>query len=69
VINRSAVRDAGDGYVIVRPTIRPGVSRDQHVASRLAVLQSMGLACPASACIWKVRRDFELVLKTMQKAG
>jgi type IV secretory pathway VirD2 relaxase len=69
VINRSAVRDVGDGYVIVRPTIRPGVSRDQHVASRLAVLRTMGLAYPASDSSWKVRRDFELVLKAMQKAG
>jgi type IV secretory pathway VirD2 relaxase len=69
VISRSSVGEDGTDYVTVRATLRPGVSRDQHVVGRLAVLQSMGLAHPASAGSWKVRQDFEVVLKAMQRAG
>jgi type IV secretory pathway VirD2 relaxase len=43
--------------------------RQQHVSSRLAALQTMGLAEPAGANAWRVRRDFQTVLRAMQRAN
>ena len=40
--------------------------QDQHLAARLAALHQMGLAEPMGAEQWRVRRDFQTVLKTMQ---
>jgi type IV secretory pathway VirD2 relaxase len=39
-----------------------------HVQPRLAALRSMGLAEPATSGTWRVRADFEHVLRSMQKA-
>jgi type IV secretory pathway VirD2 relaxase len=43
--------------------------RQQHVSSRLAALQTMGLAEPVAPNEWRVRRDFETVLRAMQRAN
>jgi type IV secretory pathway VirD2 relaxase len=43
--------------------------RQQHVSSRLAALQTMGLAEPVAPDEWRVRRDFETVLRAMQRAN
>jgi hypothetical protein len=40
-----------------------------HVAARLLVLEKMGLAEPAGFGTWRVRGDFEFVLRAMQRAG
>ena len=42
-------------------------SRAQHEASRLAVLQRMGLAESIGPNIWRVRRDFDQILRAMQQ--
>jgi type IV secretory pathway VirD2 relaxase len=41
--------------------------RDQHILQRLITLRRMGLAQPAGPNEWQVRRDFEAVLRSMQK--
>jgi hypothetical protein len=41
--------------------------RNQHILQRLIALQRMGLAGPAGPDEWWVRRDFEGVLRSMQK--
>ena len=46
-----------------------GREREQHIDARLLVLQQMGLAEPAGPREWKVRRDFETVLKAMQRTS
>jgi hypothetical protein len=46
-----------------------GGGRAQFLVARLAVLEGMGLAQRVSAEIWSVRRDFESVLRGMQKLG
>ena len=43
--------------------------RAQHEAARLCVLQRMGLAEATAAGTWIVRRDFERVLRAMQRAA
>ncbi len=43
--------------------------REQHIAARLIVLQKMGLAEQAASGEWRVRRDFEGVLRAIQRAG
>ena len=40
---------------------------EQHLAGRLVALQKMGLAEPTGQGAWQVRRDFETVLKAMQR--
>ena len=40
-----------------------------HVASRLTVLARMGLAVPDQPDVWFVRRDFESVLRAMQRTS
>jgi hypothetical protein len=42
---------------------------DQHILQRLFALQRMGLAELVEANEWQVRRDFETVLRSMQKIG
>jgi type IV secretory pathway VirD2 relaxase len=44
-------------------------ARDQHKFARLAVLQHMGLAQSTGAGTWLIRRDFEQVLRAMQRAA
>ncbi len=41
--------------------------QNRHVSARLAVLSRMGLAVPDAPGQWRVRRDFEGVLRAMQK--
>jgi hypothetical protein len=43
--------------------------RTQHEASRLAVLHRMGLAESTGGASWLVRRDFEQVLRAMQRTA
>jgi Protein of unknown function (DUF3363) len=43
--------------------------RNQHEASRLAVLHRMGLAESTGGASWLVRRDAELVLRAMQRSA
>ncbi|MEP6755967.1 MAG: DUF3363 domain-containing protein [Chthonomonadales bacterium] len=44
-------------------------ARAQQVGERLVVLQKMGLAEPAGPNTWLIRRDFETVLRAMQRIG
>lgn len=46
-----------------------GRLQEQHVAARLAVLEDMGLAESSGANVWRVRCDFETVLRAMQRTG
>jgi hypothetical protein len=46
-----------------------GRTRPQHIRERLMVLQRMGLAEQAGHGEWRVRRDFESVLRSMQRLG
>ena len=43
--------------------------RQQHTSERLVALQNMGLAEWAGTNMWRVRRDFESVLRAMQRIG
>jgi hypothetical protein len=43
--------------------------REQHTIERLVALQNMGLAEWAGPNMWRVRRDFESVLRAMQRIG
>jgi type IV secretory pathway VirD2 relaxase len=43
--------------------------RQQHIAARLPVLKTMGLAQEIAIGQWAVRRDCESVLRAMQRAG
>jgi type IV secretory pathway VirD2 relaxase len=75
-IARSAVQINPDDerayFVVVRNPLR-AVSderaplRVQHEASRLAVLQRMGLAESVGPNTWRVRRDFDQILRAMQQ--
>jgi Protein of unknown function (DUF3363) len=42
---------------------------DQHILQRLIALRRMGLAEPVESNEWRVNRDFEAVLRSMQKIG
>ena len=44
-------------------------SRMRHDVARLAVLRQMGLAEPTGPHTWRLRRDFEQVLRAMQRAA
>ena len=44
-------------------------SRIRHDIARLAVLRQMGLAEPTGATTWRLRRDFEQVLRAMQRTA
>jgi type IV secretory pathway VirD2 relaxase len=63
--------DLGFSVYLQQPT-KPGTRegaalRQQHTAERLWVLQKMGLAQPTGPNAWLVRRDFENVLRAMQR--
>jgi type IV secretory pathway VirD2 relaxase len=77
-LDRSISRGAAEGdtawfSVITQPEYRGLREMQQthevHVASRLAVLQRMGLAQNLRANTWRVRRDFEGVLRAMQRTN
>ena len=63
------------GHFIVRRNVNGAARgefakiREQHIAARLIALQKMGLAEQAASGEWRVRRDFEGVLRAMQRAG
>jgi hypothetical protein len=42
---------------------------EQHIAERLRVLESMGLAESTGPNRWRVRRDFEHILRAMQRSA
>lgn len=43
--------------------------REQHVVSRLAFLESMGLATQSTPGRWRVQRNFESILRAMQRTN
>jgi hypothetical protein len=43
--------------------------QEQHVAARLMTLEKMGLAEPVGNNSWLVRRDFESILRAMQRVN
>ena len=63
------------GHFIVRRNVNGAACgefamiREQHIAARLIALQKMGLAEQTASGEWQVRRDFEGVLRAMQRAG
>lgn len=66
-ISRAAQQTgAGDAFEV---TIRVGGSRQHYRAARLIVLGEMGLAERVTKDVWRVRRDFEQVLRAMQRAN
>lgn len=73
VIERLAsVQNNGDAqhlHVEARPSFGADDTRQQHVRARLMVLQTMGLAEPIAADSWRVRRDFQTVLRAMQRSN
>lgn len=79
-IDRRFLRDANDipmdlephHFSVIRNFAQTGLSeqariRTQHEASRLAVLGRMGLAELKGPNTWRVRRDFEQILRAMQR--
>ena len=60
--------DADEFAEDARP-LRRGASIDRHqnVLARLQTIQSMGLAEQITSETWRVRRDFETVLRAMQR--
>ena len=68
MITRSATDADDPAHMRFGQELRPANVRDQHIAARLAALRAMGLADCVSPGSWFIRRDFELVLRTMQKA-
>jgi hypothetical protein len=66
-------RDTSHFTIIKSPGDRnlQGFSRiqEQHVAARLMTLEKMGLAEPIGTNSWVVRRDFESILRAMQRVN
>ena len=63
MILRNAVENEDDpDYLRVTPATN-------HVAARLRFLSAMGLSNSSGGNRWRVRRDFETVLRAMQRAG
>jgi len=65
---------AGNYFEVTRSPAQAELSemartRANHEASRLAVLQRMGLAASTGGTNWRVRRDFDQVLRAMQRSG
>ncbi len=59
-------RDSATHFVInLEPDLRR--VREQNISARLVVLHAMGLAEQHSPTGWHVRRDFETVLRAMQR--
>jgi type IV secretory pathway VirD2 relaxase len=74
-ILQAATIDSESGDLQVRTeSTTAGMSRsarvrEQHVAGRLAFLESMGLATASGPDSWTVRRDYESVLRAMQRTN
>ena len=61
-------------FTVAMDPNRAGLGRsaplvEQHTAERLKFLESMGLAEPAGPNTWRVRQDFENVLRAMQRSA
>lgn len=60
-------------FIVSTNPSRAGLVRapavEQHAKERLKVLESMGLAESAGSNTWSVRRDFENVLRAMQRSA
>ena len=79
LIHRNAQSEGGttEGGSHFRITVDPSASalrgflnvQQHHVSARLLVLEKMGLAEPGGSGTWHVRRDFEDVLRAMQRAS
>lgn len=69
IINSSNSVDGStaEQFVVRRLSGRASQPREQHIDARLLVLQQMGLTKAGSGGEWLVRRDFETVLKAMQR--
>jgi hypothetical protein len=78
-LDRMIKRDAGKAgeaglpYFTVMKCPGAGLRRrplvEQHTAERLRVLESMGLAESTGPGAWRVRREFENVLRAMQRSA
>ena len=68
---KEGANDQSADFQIVIPTSSSDAPRlrQQHTAERLAVLEKMGLASKVGPTVWQVRRDFENVLRAMQRAN
>ena len=79
-IDRHFLRDASDirfdlgphYFSVIRNPVQADLSesariRARHEAARLAVLERMGLAESTGSSAWRVRRDFEQILRAMQR--
>ncbi len=77
IINRDAKKaEEADSpfFTVAMDPNRAGPSRsaplvEQHTAERLKFLESMGLAEPTGPNTWRVRQDFENVLRAMQRSA
>lgn len=61
-------------FTVARDPNRAGVGRtapliEQHTGERLKVLESMGLAEATGPNTWRVRQDFEDILRAMQRSA
>jgi hypothetical protein len=80
-LDRVVQRDADNGgepdsplFAVTKDPSRAGVGTrislaERYAAERLMVLESMGLAESTGPKSWRVRRDFEQVLRTMQRSA
>ena len=77
VIQRDAKRTEAADSPFFRVVRNPDGARrsqsapliEQHTAERLKVLESMGLAEATGPSTWRVRRDFENILRAMQRSA
>jgi type IV secretory pathway VirD2 relaxase len=70
--NSPEVSDSGstaEHFLVRRAGETAGRAREQHIDARLLVLNQMGLAEQVGVREWLVRRDFETVLKAMQRTN
>jgi hypothetical protein len=63
----SASGSTAEHFLVRRTGETAGRAREQHLDARLLVLSQMGLAEQVGVREWLVRRDFETVLKAMQR--
>jgi len=81
-IDRRLLKDAGESspdfgsqhFTVSRNAEQTGLgetarSRTRHDVARLAVLRQMGLAESSGPNTWRLRKDFEQVLRAMQRAS
>jgi hypothetical protein len=81
-LDRAILRDADQDaqapdsakLTVVKNPVEAGMTDSarrcsQHIASRLAVLQRMGIAEPAGANTWRVRPDLEQILRAIERTA